>query len=172
MPPAPLHLALGANKPGFDLLLVGHVACTLFGFGALATSGIQATRLRRRGAGGAGETLRRYFAPGVNWVGRTVYGVPLFGFALLADSGGQLRIGEGWVVAGLASWALAVALAEGFLWPAERRIQAALAAPAPGVGGGALPASVFRDCRVVGLLGAALGVIFVAATVLMVARPG
>jgi uncharacterized membrane protein len=171
MPSAPLHLVLGANKPGFDLLLVGHVACTLFGFGALVTSGIQATRLRRRGAGG-GETLRRYFAPGVNLVGRTVYGVPLFGFALLADSGGQLRIGEAWVVGGLASWAVAVALAEGFLWPAERRIQAAVAAGAPGVGGDALPAAVLRDCRLVGLLGAVLGAIFVAATVLMVARPG
>ena len=68
MGPAELQLSLATDQPGFDLLLVGHVACTLVGFGALATSGIQATRLLRSGPG-ARAALVRYFAPGVNgWV--------------------------------------------------------------------------------------------------------
>ena len=165
-------LALGTDKPAFDLLLVGHVACALFGFGALATSGVQATRLLRNGPGGAGTTLLRYFAPGVNWAGRALYGVPVFGFALLADSGGHSGIADGWVVAGIALWALAVLLAEGFLWPAERRIQSALVGGPPTCVTSPVPASMRRDCRVVGNLGAVVAVIFVAAAVLMVARPG
>src|SRR5580700_1901695 len=149
MAPAGLHLALGADKPAFDLLLIGHVACTIFGFGALATSGVQAFRLRRNGAG---STLVRYFAPGVNWVGRFVYGVPVFGFALLADSDDHLRIGDAWVVTGLVLWALAIGAAEGFLWPAERRIQAALAEGGPDGASTPIGPSTRRDCAVVGLL--------------------
>jgi hypothetical protein len=170
MAPSGLHLALGADKPAFDLLLIGHVACTIFGFGALATSGVQAVRLRRNGPGSS--TLIRYFAPGVNWVGRAVYGVPIFGFALLADSHGHQRIGDGWVVDGLVLWTLAIAAAEGFLWPAERRIQAALASAAPDGASTPIGASTRRDCAMVGLLGGALAVIFIAATILMVAQPG
>jgi uncharacterized membrane protein len=166
-----LDLAMGTNKPGFDLLLTGHVACTLAGFGALVTSGIQATRLARGGPGGAGETLLRFFAPGVNWVGRALYGVPLFGFALLADSGDHVKIGTAWVIAGLSLWALAALIAEGFLWPAERRIQSALVDAVSNGTGDRFPGSMRRDCRVVGLLGAVLAVIFLVATVLMVARP-
>jgi uncharacterized membrane protein len=166
-----LDFAMGTNKPGFDLLLIGHVACGLAGFGALVTSGVQATRLGRAGPGGAGETLLGYFAPGVNWVGRALYGVPLLGLALLADSGGQDKIGDTWVIAGLSLWTLAALLAEGFLWPAERRIQSALVDTVSTGTGGRFPAPVRRDCRVVGLLGAVLAAIFLVATVLMVARP-
>ncbi len=163
---------MGTDQPAFELLLVGHVACALLGFGALATSGVQATRLLRNGPGPADTTLRRYFAPGVNWAGRALYGVPVFGFALLADSGGHSRIADGWVVAGIALWALAVLLAEGFLWPAERRIQSALVGGPPTCVTSPVPASMRRDCRVVGNLGAVVAVIFFVATVLMVARPG
>jgi hypothetical protein len=166
---------MGTDKPGFDLLLVAHGGCALFGFGALVTSGIQAIRLRRAGPGGPGVTLLRYFAPGVNWVGRALYGVPLFGVALLADSGGHLRVGDAWVLAGLSLWTLAALLAEGLVWPAERRIQSALVSvPAGGVPAGeAGPAglSVRRDCLIVAVAGAVLAVVFLVATVLMVARP-
>jgi len=171
MPSTLFGVGSASSKPGFDLLLIGHVACTLFGFGALVTSGIQAIRLLRRGLAGPGDTLRRYFAPGVNWVGRVLYGVPVFGFALLGDSNGHLRIGYPWVVAGLVLWSLAALAAEGFLWPAERRIQLALVDAMAVVPPRSLPQSVRRDCRMIGLLGAVLAVIFLTATVLMVGRP-
>jgi len=158
--------ASGTHSPGFDLLLIGHVACALIGFGAIVTSGVQAARLRRS-VGAVGAGLRRYFAPGINWVGRALYGVPLFGLALLADSGSRFRLGEGWVETGLVLWALAAGAAETAMWPAERRIQAALLAGDGTVSGG----SVGRDCLVVVVLASVLGAVFLVATVVMVARP-
>jgi uncharacterized membrane protein len=167
----PLGALLAATKAGFDLLLIGHVACAVLGFGALGLSGVQAFRLSQVEPGDTAQALRRYFAPGFNWAGRVIYGVPVFGFLLLAQSGGHLRLGEDWVLAGLVLWALAGAAAEAFLWPAERRIQSAVAGTPPGRLG-ALSPPVIRDCRMVGSLGAAVAVAFVVATVLMVARPG
>jgi hypothetical protein len=163
VPPFGSGLVAAANA-GFDLLIVAHVASALVGFGAVAASGLQAARLSRaRGDPGGG--LRRYFAPGVNWAGRVLYLVPAFGFALLADSGGRMDAGDPWVVAGLVLWGLCLVAAETLIWPAERRIQSAVAA---GEGGTALR----RDCLVVGAGAGALVAAFVAATVLMVAKPG
>jgi len=169
----PVVVATGTHSASFDLLLIGHVACALVGFGAVATTGVQAARLRRVSRGQAGPALRRYFAPGFNWAGRTLYGVPLFGFALLADSGGELSVGEGWVVGGLVLWGMAAVVAEAVLWPAERRIQVALAGASDGAQAEASGAgdAVRRDCRVVSALGVVLAIVFVAATVVMVAQP-
>ncbi len=164
LPPA--GLAASTSNAGFDLLLIGHVACAIVGFGALVASGVQAARLGRVGGGGLPANLRRYFAPGTNWAGRVLYGVPVFGFLLLADSGGRLALGDPWVLAGLVLWGISALAAELVLWPAERRIQSALATGARAAG------ALSRECRLVGGLGGALGIVFVAATVLMVARPG
>ncbi|MGH9047431.1 MAG: DUF2269 family protein [Acidimicrobiales bacterium] len=165
--PVPLLLENNVHEPVFDLLLIAHVATALVGFGTLVASGVQALRVQRTPPGELAESLRRYFTPGFNWAGRVVYGVPLFGFLLLADSGGHLRLSYPWVEAGLGLWVISILLAEGLLWPAERRIQAALAAGSV-VG---LSSSVRRDCLVVAALGGFLGVVFVVVTVLMVARP-
>ena len=117
------------------------------------------------------ETLRRYFRPGVNWAGRLVYGIPVFGFALVAMSQGAYALGQGWVLAGLGIFVAVALLAEGVLWPAERRLQAAVAA----AGG---PADTFPDAASMGAdatamaraAGAAL-VLLVAGMVIMVAQP-
>jgi hypothetical protein len=162
----PVELAASTSNAGFDLLLIAHVACAIVGFGALVTSGVQAVRLRRADPRSVPTTLRRYFAPGVNWAGRVLYGVPVFGLLLLADSSGRLRAGDPWVIAGLALWGISAVVAEVVLWPAERRIQTVLAEP----GARSAPA-LARDCHLVASLGGALGLVFVAATVVMVARP-
>jgi uncharacterized membrane protein len=180
--PVPARHALvvaGIHSPGFDLLLIGHVACALLGFGAVATSAVQATRLLRTGGREVASSFRRYFAPGVNWVGRLLYGVPVLGLALLADSSGRFGIDDGWVLAGLLLWLLAAVVAEGVVWPAERRIQEGLtgAGAETGAGSGtetgaAAPAGLARrDCLVVAVGGAGLVLLFVGATVVMVARP-
>ncbi len=163
----PVVLAASTSNAGFDLLLIAHVTCAIVGFGALVTSGVQAARLGRVDPVSAPPALRRYFAPGVNWAGRVLYGVPVFGFLLLADSSGRLRAGDPWVIAGLALWGTAAVVAETVLWPAERRIQAVLAGPGQAGGRRVLA----RDCRLVAGLGGAVGLVFVVATVLMVARP-
>ena len=96
----------------FDIVLLLHVACVVVGLVTTATAAATATRLRRLLGSSLPlpETLRRYFRPGVNWAGRTVYGIPVFGFALLAMSQGAYALGQGWVLGGLAIFA-AVALA-------------------------------------------------------------
>ncbi|MGH9043678.1 MAG: DUF2269 family protein [Acidimicrobiales bacterium] len=166
------HLLIGpaaaSGKVGFDLLLVAHVLCAVLGFGALVTTAIQAWRLGAVPVPTDG--LRRYFAPGTNWAGRAIYGVPIFGWALLVDSGGSLRLSDAWAAAGLGLWATAALAAELVVWPAERRVQRAFAA-ADDLSGPPR-ASIARDAKLLVVLGQLLGAIFVAGTVLMVSRPG
>jgi hypothetical protein len=158
------HTPLGA---GFDLLLLAHVACVIVGLGAIVVSGIQSLRLLALPADSpVPPTLLRYFAPGVNWVGRTLYGVPVFGFALLAASGGAFGLGDEWVVLGLTLWAVAAGCADGLLWPSERRIQAALAGSEA-----AEPATLRSAARTIAAVAALLVVLLITATVLMVAQP-
>src|SRR5271170_5818429 len=118
------------DGPAFDIVLLLHVGCVVVGLVTTATAAATASRLRRRLASPLPlpETLRRYFRPGVNWAGRTVYGIPVFGFALIAMSQGAYALGEGWVLGGLAVFAALVLVGEGVLWPAEQRLQVALAA--------------------------------------------
>ncbi|HXQ19390.1 MAG TPA: hypothetical protein VN781_07145 [Acidimicrobiales bacterium] len=153
--------------PGFDLLLVAHVACVIVGLGAIAVSGVQAVRVRRVAHGTpVPPALLRYFGPGPNWVGRTLFGVPIFGFALLGASGGSFRLGDDWVVLGLVLWGVAALCAEGLLWPAERRVQRALAEPA----GPAAP-DWRRAAGRIGAVSGLLVAVLLTATVLMVAQP-
>jgi uncharacterized membrane protein len=98
--------------------------------------------------------------------------VPVLGLALVGMSGGQWKMADTWVSAGLALWLVAAVVAESLLWPAERRLQAAVA-------DGVDPGSPHRSVELQGLLclraaatGAGILVCLVAATVLMVAKPG
>jgi hypothetical protein len=137
----------------------------------------------------------RYFRPGVNWGGRLLYGIPIFGFALLAMSHGAYALSDGWVASGLAVVVVVVVLAEGVLWPAERRIQASVSSgsaattttatsdaastsqSAPGDGPAAEPdargdsAPVLRDAQLIVWSAAAALVLLLVGTVLMVAQP-
>ena len=129
----------------------------------------------------------RYFRPGVNWGGRLLYGIPIFGFALLAMSHGAYALSDGWVASGLAVFVVVVVLAEGVLWPAERRIQASVSSgsamppptseSAPGEGSAAEPDArgvstpVLRDAQLVVWSAAVALVLLLVGTVLMVAQP-
>lgn len=165
-------LASGATHghrlgPGFDLLLVAHVACVIVGLGAIVVSGVQAVRALRVAHGTPiPAAVLRYFGPGTNWVGRTLFGVPLFGFALLGASGGSFGLGDDWVMIGLGLWGVAALGAEGLLWPAERRIQRALADPR-----GPATLDWRRAARRIGAVSGFLVAVLLAATVLMVAQP-
>jgi uncharacterized membrane protein len=152
----------------YSILLMFHVLCAVVGFGAVGVTGIQAARARRGPSAPGADAVQRYFRPGVNWAGRALYGVPVFGFALLAASSGAFDVADAFVVAGLVLWSAAVAAAEAILWPGERRIQVALS---QGWGGQTLDLSLDRECRVVSATAVALTAVFVAATVLMVGKP-
>ena len=175
--PAPgAALAVEAVPAGvvYSVLLLIHVACAVVGFGALATTGLQARRARRGPGAPAADAVRRYFRPGVNWAARALYGVPVFGFALIAASDGAFASGDGFVVAGLGLWALSTLVAEAVVWPAERRIQAVVSEGWAGPGEGD-PGDdgrrLERDCRHVTWSAALLCGVFVLAVALMIARP-
>jgi len=157
----------------FDIVLLLHVGCVVAGLVTTTTAAATATRLRRlaRVSAPVPEALRRYFRPGVNWAGRTVYGIPVFGFALLATSQGAYALGDGWVLAGLALFAAFALLAEGVMWPAERRLQAALLSA--GTTTGPLPGAeaVVGDATSMGRAAGAALVLLIVAVVVMIAQP-
>jgi hypothetical protein len=166
------------DGPAFDIVLLLHVACVVAGLGAMVTSAATAARLRRLlGAGAAlPDAVVRYFRPGVNWVGRSIYGIPVFGFALLAMSRGAYAATDGWVLAGLAVFVVVALLGEGILWPAERRLQVSVSVAAPGGGSEVeteaepVPAPAHQARLVVWSASASVALLVVG-TVLMVAQP-
>ena len=155
----------------FDVVLLLHVGCVVAGLVTTGTAAATASRVRRLVGSPQRlpEPLRRYFRPGVNWAGRTIYGIPVFGFALLAMSDGAYALAQGWVLGGLAVFAAVALVGEGVLWPAEQRLQVALADgdAAPGASGG----PVERDATAMSRAAVAMLVLLVAGTVLMVAQP-
>jgi hypothetical protein len=188
------------NQPSgaaYDVVLLLHVACVVVGIVTIATGAATARRLGRlaRTAAPLPEPLRRYFRPGVNWAGRTIYGIPVFGFALIGMSQGAYAVTDGWVLSGLVIFVALAFLAEGVLWPAERRIQASVSSgsatttttatsdaastsqSAPGDGPAAEPdargdsAPVLRDAQLIVWSAAAALVLLLVGTVLMVAQP-
>jgi hypothetical protein len=181
----------------YSILLLLHVASAVVGFGALAMTGVQARRARRGPAGAGSEAVRRFFRPGINWAARTLYAVPVFGFALISSSAGAFSTKDGFVIAGLILWALATVVAEVVVWPGERRIQVVVSSTWDTTG----PTDVGRadvgstavgqtavgqtregpapdadgrfaqDCRRVALACGLLSGVFIAAVILMVAQP-
>jgi uncharacterized membrane protein len=158
------------DGPAFDVVLILHVGCVVVGLTTTAAGAVNAARLRRllRTATPLPDAVARYFRAGVNWAGRTIYGIPIFGFALLALSHGAYGLRDGWVVGGLTVLVGVVLIAEGVLWPAERRLQTSLAAVSRGA-----PAeeSVHRDARVMMVAAVVTLALLVAGSALMVAQP-
>ena len=164
-------LAAGVNdtSAAYDLVLLAHVLTAVVGLVAVVVAGSFAWTLR--GALRAGRpvpgSVTRYYRPGVNWVGRVLFAVPVLGIALVAMSGGQWRWSDTWVSAGLAAWAVVAVVAESVVWPGERRLQDVVARdPGTGTGDGA-PATCLRVVLVAA--GCACGLVAVA--VVMVAKP-
>ena len=159
------------NSPAFDIVLIAHVACVVVGLVTLVASAVTSSRFRAvLGGGGAlPEALARYFRPGVNWAGRTLYGIPVFGFLLLALSHGAYSLHDGWVLGGLFVFVVIVLLAEGALWPAERRLQVSLVPLHQG--GSPVGEDVRRDARAMVLSATTALVLLVLGSVLMVAQP-
>jgi hypothetical protein len=151
-----------ARNAAYDIVLLAHVLSALVGLGAVVVAGAYAMALRR--SDGASEVVRRYYRPGVNWGGRVLYLVPVFGVVLVAMSDGDWSYADGWITAGLLLWALVALAAEMVLWPAERKIQTAVDDPTS-------PADVRSECGRVAITAAVVAVLLVVAAVVMVAKP-
>jgi uncharacterized membrane protein len=174
----PTAVGTGVTQPtgaAFDVVLLAHIGCVLVGLGAVVVSGVQGRRLLADPAG-VSPSLRRYYRPGANWAGRALYGVPVFGFVLVAMSGGYYRLGDTWVLAGLVLFVGAAVVGEVVLWPAERDAQEELAEvrqPAGPLGRttGGDPERLRRAARRVCVAALVVALVVLAATVLMVAQP-
>ena len=158
------------DGPAFDIVLILHVGCVVVGLTTTVTGAVNAGRLVTllRTATPLPDAVRRYFRPGVNWAGRSIYGIPIFGFGLLALSHGAYGLRDGWVVGGLAILVGVVMIAEGVLWPAERRLQVSVAAA---VGGAVAEESVRRDARAMMVAATMTLALLVAGSALMVVQP-
>ena len=157
------------TSAGYTVLLLAHVASALVGFGAIGLTGAYGAAAAKGPDGPRADAVARYFRPGVNWAGRALYGVPVFGFGLLAASRGAFTSHDAFVVLGLVLWLVAAAGAELVVWPAERRIQVIVTRDwgrTPG-----RSASLARDCRAVVGGSVVLVAVFVAASVTMVGKP-
>ncbi len=186
----------GARQPTgalFDVVLLLHVTFVVIGMGTLVVSGVQGWRLWAAGRSAAPvpDTLARYYGPGANWAGRTIYGIPVLGLTLLGLSRGVFGLQLPWVAAGSAIWVVGAVVAEAVLWPAERRIGRHLQegagpgadgprratdgrrAPSGAVvaGSGRPPLAAVPEARLVAGVAFGLVALFLVASVLMVAQP-
>jgi uncharacterized membrane protein len=171
-PSGALTAAAQPGGAGYDLLVLLHVALAMAGLGTLVVSGCQALRLARLPpADPLPPSLARYYAPGVNWAGRLLYGVPITGFALVTASGGSYALRDAWITAGLVLWFAAAIGAEVLLWPAERRIQVLVHRGAAGDAAGSRGREVHQRSRAVCAECLVAASVIVVATVLMFAKP-
>jgi hypothetical protein len=187
---------VAAEGAAFDVVLGLHVGSALVALGSIATTGAYAsmagaTARGGKADGGRVQAERRFFRPGTNWPARVLFLVPAFGIALLAMDGGFHRVRQAWMIASVACWLVAAAIALLALWPAETRIQQLLPmtsaqTPAgvdgdpdsPGQSTRPLPAAgpplpeLARAAHRASVAAGIIDVVVVAAFVLMVAKPG
>jgi uncharacterized membrane protein len=153
---------LHARSAAYDIVLLAHILAVLASLLVVAVAGGSALALGRSGP--PTDALRRYYRPGTNWAGRVVFLVPVLGAVLVAMSQGDWSYSDDWVLIGLVVWLAAALLGELVLWPAERRLRETVAR---GEAGGELA----TDCRSAAGASLAIGVLLIAATVVMVAKP-
>ncbi len=152
----------------FDLLLVAHMGSALIGFGAIAVTGVQAWRARLGPGSQSADSVRRYFRPGVNWLGRVLFLVPVFGVSLVLASKHAFGFSDTFVLIGLGLWTTAAVVAELVVWPGERRIQQAVSSSWEEEAGGV---KLRGTCLRVAASSAFLCAVFLVAVVIMVGQP-
>jgi len=157
--------------PGYDLLVGLHALSAVVGFGAVGVSGAYAARARAVTEPRQDPGLQRYFHPSTNWAERSLLLTPVLG-AIVLWAGDRSAAWHAWPWIGLGCWILAVAIATGRCWPAERRIQTWLA-DVPVRGEGPVPGlAEFRDaCRAVQWGASATSLCFLVAVVTMIWQP-
>ncbi|MHB8244694.1 MAG: DUF2269 family protein [Acidimicrobiales bacterium] len=155
-------------RPVYDILLILHVALAFIGFGSIAVGGWAASAGRRSGRPAGEERVVRFFREGVDWPGRAILVVPVVGLVMLL-AGDSSNVARPWPWIGLGIWLVAVGLASGLGWPAERRAQRALAALAAG-DDSSLP-SFRQACKEMELASSLVSLCFVAAVAIMIFQP-
>jgi hypothetical protein len=171
----------------FDLVLILHVGFMLVGLASVLATGIEAWRARRGPDAASAPSVARYFRPGINWPGRSLYLVLVLGLVLVAMSRGSYDFSDPFVQIGLILWITAISLAEMVVWPGERQLQgivsggrdmgtagvvAADSAVVPADSGWVSTAQTTGIALRVALSAWTVCVVLVVGTVVMVAKPG
>lgn len=168
-----------AGVIAYGVALAVHVVSAVVGFGMLGLSGLYGGWGRHPDTSQARRDLRQYFGR-ANRAGRALWAVPISGGIALWLHDGAGALGQGWVLAATACWALATVLAVRVIWPGERRIRplvAGLETGPPGAPPGTAPADAAGGelaalCRPIVRAAAWCDGAFVVALALMVLQPG
>jgi len=122
-------LAIDApSSKGYDLLLLVHVAVALVTMVAVISSSVAATSLRRAAPSGPWPPGgARYFAPGRELAGRTLYLIPVTGASLIGISQGAASFGDGFVGIGIVLWLAIALIAERFVFAPAARLRRTIA---------------------------------------------
>ena len=111
---------------------MAHIAFVLVGLVSTFLTGTQAWRARRGAGSPASASVARYFRPGVNWPGRSLYAVFVLGVLLVLMSRRFYGFDDPFVEIGLVIWIVCIGLAEMVIWPGERQLQRVLSEPESG----------------------------------------
>jgi hypothetical protein len=116
-------IAESSPTTAFDVALIVHVLVAVVALVVLGSSYVAAMSLGGLRAGEAwSDASERFFSPGPEIGGRTIYLVPLTGFALLGMSGGEFSMSDPFIGIGLALSVLAIAAGEAFVFPSAKKL--------------------------------------------------
>ncbi|MGH9123249.1 MAG: hypothetical protein ACRDZ8_00760 [Acidimicrobiales bacterium] len=171
-------MALSNHGSGYDVVygavLSVHIASAVAGFGMLGLSGLYGSAGSHLHSPKEVHDVRQFFAPR-NRIGRSLWFVPFAGAIALWLEHGAAALGQAWVGAAVACWAVAMVAAIWVVWPAEHRIRSVVVAldEAPdGEEAAGRRAALAALCRPVVHAAALCDVVFVIAVALMVLKPG
>jgi hypothetical protein len=152
----------------YDLMLLVHIGVALIALISMIAAGVAARSLRRTPAGHAwSQGGARYFSPGPDVVGRTLYLIPLSGAALIGLSHHAITFHDAFVIVGLVLWALVALTAELAVFRPGDRLRALVES------GDRAPSEELwrRDAAAIALGVDVVVVLVLAASVVMIAQP-
>ena len=113
------------TSSAFDILLVVHVLVGVVAVMVLVAAYVAAASLGGVAADSSwSESSRRFFSPGPDIAGRSVYLVPLTGLGLLFLSNGAFSLADPFVGMGSVLSLGAIVAGEAFVFPASSRLRA------------------------------------------------
>lgn len=106
----------------YRVLVFGHVACAIVGFGALALEAVVTGRLDRFDQADAYAVARASYTSIVKVAEKFLYALPVFGIGAVLASDGQISFGTLWVSLSFVVFIAALGVLHGILNPARRRM--------------------------------------------------
>ncbi len=168
-----LALSTGVDTSTYRVILLLHLLTAIVGFGGVLLNGAYAAQAAAR-PGPTGRAVSEANEAVTAIADRVIWLVPLTGLALVWASDGAWQLGDTWLWASLALFAVAAAASRLLLSPGHHHINRLLAEAEGHAGEGPPPqlAEVERLGRRQAVTGVAVDLVMVAILVLMVWRPG